>query len=112
MSERDDDNMPERIWAGDFDSQGFGHCVAGMQGGLYAEYVRADLYEALRQQLETARAQGRDEGLEEAAKTVRVCDMGFDREMGPLGCSLDLKDGCICCGIATAIRALKSGEGG
>ncbi|TIN82724.1 MAG: hypothetical protein E5X94_00805 [Mesorhizobium sp.] len=39
----DEDNMPERIWAGDFDESGFGHCVAGMQGGLYAEYVRADL---------------------------------------------------------------------
>jgi hypothetical protein len=39
----DEDNMPERIWAGDFDESGFGHCVAGMQGGLYAEYIRADL---------------------------------------------------------------------
>lgn len=36
-------DMPERIWAGDFDAQGFGHCIAGQQGGLYAEYVRADL---------------------------------------------------------------------
>jgi hypothetical protein len=33
----DEDNMPERIWAGDFDGQGFGHCVAGMQRGLYSE---------------------------------------------------------------------------
>ena len=40
---RGEDDMPERIWAGDFDAQGFGHCVAGMQGGLYSEYVRADL---------------------------------------------------------------------
>ncbi|GAA2867059.1 hypothetical protein GGQ99_001342 [Aminobacter niigataensis] len=40
---RDEDDMPERIWAGDFDASGFGHCVAGPQGGLYAEYVRADL---------------------------------------------------------------------
>lgn len=39
----EEDGMPERIWAGDFDGQGFGHCVAGMQGGLYEEYVRADL---------------------------------------------------------------------
>lgn len=40
---RDEDNMPERIWAGDFNASGFGHCVVGPQGGLYAEYVRADL---------------------------------------------------------------------
>lgn len=40
---RGEDDMPERIWAGDFNAEGFGHCVAGMQGGLYAEYVRADL---------------------------------------------------------------------
>lgn len=38
-----EDDMPERIWAGDFDEQGFGHCVAGMQGGLYSEYVRSDI---------------------------------------------------------------------
>lgn len=40
------ERMPERIWAGDFDRHGFGHCVAGMQGGLYEEYVRADLAQA------------------------------------------------------------------
>lgn len=38
-----EDDTPERIWAGDFNTQGFGHCVRGMQGGLYAEYVRVDL---------------------------------------------------------------------
>jgi hypothetical protein len=38
-----EDEMPKRIWAGDFDENGYGHCVAGMQGGLYTEYVRADL---------------------------------------------------------------------
>lgn len=46
MSEKLEPEMPERIWAGDLDNQGFGHCVAGMQGGLYEEYVLASALEA------------------------------------------------------------------
>lgn len=44
--------MPTFIWAGDFDGQGFGHCVAGPQGGLYEEYVRKDIADAERKKLQ------------------------------------------------------------
>src|SRR5690606_21802007 len=30
--------------------------------------------------------------------------LGFDREIGPLGCALELKGGCMCAGIVPAAR--------
>jgi hypothetical protein len=83
-------DMPKRIWAGDFDRHGFGHCVAGMQGGLYEEYVHADQQSAVEQErdrwieaaqttsqsLTAAKAQlsalqARIQGLEEALKLAK-----------------------------------------
>jgi len=62
--------MPERIWAGDFDHHGFGHCVAGMQGGLYEEYVLASTLTALME--ENERLRERCKGLDKEASDGRV----------------------------------------
>jgi len=35
-------------------------------------------------------------------------DMGFDREMGPLGCALELKGGCLCAAYVPAVREATS----
>ena len=57
--------------------------------------------------LDIVQAEARRLALEEAQQCSRGCqyDLGFDREMGPLGCKLE--DGCVCCGITMAIEALK-----
>lgn len=56
---------------------------------------------ALRQQVEKARAQGRDEGLEEAAKVAEQTDPDGDYSYAFDGPQ-----------IAESVRSLKSGEGG
>lgn len=77
-------------------------------------YVRYSDYEALRQQVEKARAQGRDDGLEEAAKAaekryeVWIAGDGLIDGEGLPAVTCDVS---ACANIATAIRALKSGEG-
>jgi hypothetical protein len=62
---------------------------------------------SLRQQVEKARAQGRDEGLEEAAK---VC-AGYVTPYGRAGSSPTFEE-VAARNLAAAILALKSGEGG
>lgn len=58
--------------------------------------------------LAVARRGGFDEAKRLAAKAVHsrcAHDLGFDRELGPLGCNLG--DQCFCAGAVLAIRDIE-----
>lgn len=82
----DEDSMPERIWAGDFNARGFGHCVIGPQGGLYAEYVRADLAvppDAGEPGIKAAYERGRADAYDEAADQHEADAQNYNRIRDP-----------------------------
>ena len=79
-------------------------------GGVAAyDDKRAALRPVVSDALSAARDEGWNAAIEAAANCVSPCQhwLGFDREQGPLGCSLD--DKCICIGVSLAIRSLRKG---